>query len=138
MHGEHIDVDSLPILAQMGIYGEGNLAFDLRWKQSRGEIVFSIGEAGLSGVFAGAVPLNYFKSVKGLLTLGNTIKMNSLTLEGPGIYMRVTGEIGEGSPGGRAEVMVDKSFSQYLLLQRLLVRYKVSPGYYALPFPMPA
>ncbi len=136
VHGEHIDIGSLPILAQSGIYGEGSLAFDFRWKESRGELVFSIDEARLSGVFAGnsALPLNFFKSVKGLLTLGNTITVNSLVLEGPGVYARMKGEVREGSLDGRAEVMVDASFSQYPLLQPLLERYKVSPGYYVIPF----
>jgi len=136
VHGEHIDVGSLPILEQSGIYGEGSLTFDFRWIESRGEIVFSIDEARLSGVFAGnsAVPLNFFKSVKCLLTLENTITVNSLTMEGPGIYVRMKGEIREGRLNGRAEVMVDASFSQYPLLQPLLERYKVSPGYYIIPF----
>lgn len=136
MHGEHIGVGSLPILAQAGIYGDGNLAFDFRWEESRGEIVFSIDEARLSGILAGnnAVPLNFFRTVKGLLTLGNTIAVNSLALEGPGIYVRVKGEITGGSLGGRAEVMVDASFPQYPLLQPLLERYLVSPGYYIIPF----
>lgn len=136
VHGEHIDVGSLPILAQSGIYGEGNLAFDFRWQESEGEIVFSIGEARLSGVFAGnsAVPLNFFKSVKGLLTLGDTITVNFLALEGQGLYVRVKGEIREGGLDGRAEVMVNASFPQYPLLQPLLERYIVSPGYYVIPF----
>jgi type II secretion system protein N len=136
VHGEHIDVGSLPILAQSGIYGEGNIAFDFRWKESQGEIVFSIDEAKLSGILAGnsAVPLNFFRSVKGLLTLGNTITVNSLALEGPGIYVRVKGEINKGSLDGRAEVMVDASFPQYPLLQPLLEKYMVSPGYYVIPF----
>jgi type II secretion system protein N len=136
VHGEHIDVGSLPILAKWGIYGRGGLAFDFRWKMPRGEIVFSIDEAELHGFFAGnsAVPLNLFKSVKGLLTLGNTITVNSLAMEGPGLYVSVKGEIREGRLDGRAEVMVDASFSQYPLLQPLLERYKVSPGYYVIPF----
>jgi hypothetical protein len=135
VHGEHIDVGSLPILAQSGIHGEGSLGFDFRWQESRGKIVFSIDDAGLSGVFAGnnAVPLNFFKSVKGLLTLGDTITVNSLTLEGPGVYVRVKGAIREGILDGRAEVMVDESFPQYSLLQPLLGRYRVSPGYYVIP-----
>lgn len=136
VHGEHIDVGSLPILAQAGIYGEGSLAFDFRWKEPRGEIVFSVDEARLSGVFAGnsAIPMNFFKSVKGLLTLGNTITVNSLALEGPGVYVRVKGEIRKGSLDGRAEVMVDASFPQYSLLKSFLERYTVSPGYYVIPF----
>jgi hypothetical protein len=44
------------------------------------------------------------------------------------------GEIREGSLDGRAEVMVDASFPQYPLIQPLLERYKVSPGYYVIPF----
>jgi len=136
VHGEQIDVGSLPILAQAGIYGEGRLAFDFRWKESRGEFVFSADEARLSGVFAGnsAIPMNFFKSVKGLLTLGNTITVNSLTLEGSGVYVRIKGEIREGSLDGRAEVMVDASFPQYPMLKSLLERYTVSPGYYIIPF----
>jgi len=135
VHGEHIDVSSLPILIQAGIHGEGRLEFDFRWKGSQGEMVFSVDEARLSGVFSGnsAIPLNFFKSLKGMLTLGNTITVNSLTLEGEGIYVRVKGEIREGGLDGRAEVMVDASFSQYPLLKSFLERYNVSPGYYVIP-----
>ena len=136
VHGEQIDVGSMPVLAQAGIYGEGNLVFDFRWREPRGEIIFSISEARLRGIFAGnsAVPLNFFNSVKGLLTLGDTITVNSLALEGPGIYVRVKGYIREGRLAGRAEVMVDASFPQYPLLAPLLEKYKVSPGSYILPF----
>jgi type II secretion system protein N len=136
VHGERIDIGSLPILAQAGIHGEGILAFDFRWRESRGEISFSVAEARLSGTLAGnsAIPLNFFKSVKGLLTLGNTITVNSLALEGSGVYVRVKGEIREGSLDGRAEVMVDASFPQHPLLQSFLERYRVSPGYYVIPF----
>jgi len=136
VHGEDIDVGSLPILAQSGIYGEGSLAFDFLWKESRGEMAFSIDKARLKSFFAGnnAVPLNFFHGVKGLVTLGTTITVNSLALEGPGIYARVKGEIRDGSFDGRAEVMADASFSQHPLLQLLLERYQVSPGYYVVPF----
>jgi hypothetical protein len=135
VHGEHIDVSSMPILTQAGIYGEGSFAFDFRWKESRGEMVFSVDEARLGGVFAGnsAIPLNFFKSVKGLITLGNTITVNSLALEGPGVYVRVKGEIREAGFDGRAEIMVDASFPQYPLLKSFLERYTVSPGYYVIP-----
>ena len=136
VHGEHIDVSSLPILIQAGIHGEGSLEFDFRWKESRGEMVFSVDDATLSGVFSGnsAIPLNFFKSVKGMLTLGNTITVNSLAMEGEGIYVRVKGEIRAGGFDGRAEVMVDASFTQYPLLTSILERYNVSPGYYVIPF----
>lgn len=137
VHGEHIDIGSLPILEQWGVDGEGDLAFDFLWKESRGKIVFSIEEANLRGFLAGnsAVPLNIFKAVKGLLTLENTIKVNSLALEGPGVYVSVKGEIRGGKLDGRAEVMMDASFSRYPQLQPLLERYRVSPGNYVISFP---
>jgi len=136
VHGEHIDVSSLPILIQAGVYGEGSLEFDFRWKKSRGELVFSVDDARLSGIFSGnsAIPLNFFKSMRGVLALGNTITVNSLVPEGQGVYVRVKGEIREGGFDGRAEIMADASFPQYPLFKSFLERYTVSPGYYVIPF----
>jgi type II secretion system protein N len=133
--GTGLTVGGLPVFAGIGIYGEGTVAFNFRGQDSRGAITFSIDHAKLSGGLAGfeAIPLNRFQNVKGMLALGQKITVNSLTMEGRGIYVRVKGEVKASNIDGRAEIMLNSSFDEYSLLSAVLDQYKVSPGYYVVP-----
>ncbi|HYA13985.1 MAG TPA: type II secretion system protein GspN [Syntrophales bacterium] len=135
--GENIQVNGLPVIEKIGVYGEGVLKFNFQRKHRKGEITFSIDNAMLKGALTGisALPLHVFRNVKGLLTIGdNTIAVNSLTMEGKGVYARIKGNIRESNFEGNIEVMMDSSFDLYPILKSLLARYKVSEGFYAIPY----
>ncbi len=135
--GENIQINGLPIMEKIGVYGDGNLIFNFQRKNRKGEITFSIDNAMLKGALTGisALPLQLFGNVKGLLTIGDvSIAVNSLTMEGKGIYVRMKGIIKESNFDGNVEIMMDSSFDLYQLLQRLLERYKISAGYYVVPY----
>ncbi len=136
MRGDGLDLGSVPALTAAGVYGEGTISFNLRQQAGQGKISFAVDRARMSGHLAGldALPLGYFHTVRGVFTLGNTITVSSLTLEGEGIYVRLKGTIKAGTVSeGRAEVMLNSAFKHYGLFQEILDRYKVSPGYYVVP-----
>ena len=135
--GDNIQINGLPIIAKLGVYGDGSLTFNFQRKHRKGEITFSIDDAMLKGTLPGigALPLHLFKNVKGLLTFGDaSIAVNSLTLEGKGIYVRIKGVIEKSNFDGNIEIMVDSAFDLYHTLKSLLARYKVSEGYYLIPY----
>ena len=135
--GENIQINGLPIIEKIGVYGDGNLMFNFQRKHRKGEITFSIDNARLKGALTGisALPLHLFRNVKGLLTIGDdSIAVNSLTMEGKGIYVRIKGTIKESNFDGNIEIMIDSAFDLYPTLKSLLARYKVSEGFYVIPY----
>jgi hypothetical protein len=124
-------------MEKIGVYGDGNLIFNFQRKNRKGEITFSIDNAMLKGALTGisALPLQLFRNVKGLLTIGDvSIAVNSLTMEGKGIYARIKGIIRESNFDGNIEIMMDSSFDLYPILKSLLARHKVSEGFYVIPY----
>gem|GEM_PF-644847 len=134
--GKNIQINGLSIIERTGIYGDGTLNFKFQRADEKGEFTFSIEDAKLKGALPGigALPLNVFKNVKGLLTIEDTLNVDSLTMEGKGIYVRIKGKIKESNFDGNIEIMVDSSFDLYAVLQAFLERYKISMGYYVIPY----
>ncbi|MGO9212810.1 MAG: type II secretion system protein GspN [Syntrophales bacterium] len=135
--GEDIQINGLPITERAGVYGDGILKFNYQGKDREGEVKFSIDDAKLKGAFTGinALPLNMFRNVKGLLTIeGASIAINSLTMEGEGIYVRIKGFIEKNNFDGNIEIMMDAAFDLYPTLKSLLARYKVVEGFYVIPY----
>ncbi|MEN6321011.1 MAG: type II secretion system protein GspN [Syntrophaceae bacterium] len=135
IHGENIQINGLPIIEKMGVHGDGTLMFNFQWSNQKGEMNFSLNNAVLKGSLTGfsALPLNSFKNAKGLLSVSDTITINSLTLEGTGIYVRMKGIVKESDFDGNIEIMLDSSFEHYHVIQPLLEQYKISPGFYVIP-----
>ena len=135
--GENIQINGLPVIDKIGVYGDGNLMFNFQRKHRKGEITFSIDDAMLKGTLTGIgfLPLHLFRNVKGLLTIEDaSIAVNSLTMEGKGIYVRIKGIIEKNNFDGNIEIMVDSAFDLYPTLRKLLARYRVSEGYYLIPY----
>jgi hypothetical protein len=136
--GENIQINGLPIIEKIGVYGDGNLKFNFQGKHRKGEITFSIDNAMLKGALTGisALPLHVFRNVKGLLTIGDAaaIAVNPLTMEGKNIYVRIKGIIKESNFDGNIEIMMNSSFDLYPILKSLLARYMVSEGFYVIPY----
>ena len=136
LDGENIQINGLPIIERTGIYGDGSLKFTFQRTEERGEITFSIDNAKLKGALTGlgVLPLGVFKSVRGLLTIGDTLNVDSLAFEGKGIYTRIKGKIKESRFDGNIEMMIDSSFELHTVVESLLERYKISAGYYVIPY----
>ncbi|MBU2623521.1 MAG: type II secretion system protein GspN [Proteobacteria bacterium] len=136
VNGDGININGIPALERFGVRGNGNLGFDLHLMDDTGEARFSIREARFEGAFSGVdfLPLDLFQSVRGALTIKKTITVKSLTLEGRGVYSRINGNINGNSVDMNIELMVDSSFELEPVLAEVLGSYRVSPGYYVIPF----
>jgi len=135
--GENIQINDLPIIDKIGVHGDGTLMFNFQRRHQKGEITFSIDNAMLKGELTGisALPLYLFRNVKGWLTIEDaSIAVNSLTMEGKGIYVRIKGIIKENNFDGNIEVMMDSAFDLYPTIKSLLARYRVSEGFYVIPY----
>lgn len=134
--GENIRINGLPIIERTGLYGDGSLKFTFQRTEESGLITFSIEDAKLKGALTGlgVLPLNVFKSVRGLVTIGDTVNVDSLAFEGKGIYARIKGKIKESRFDGNIEMMIDSSFELHAMVESVLERYKISAGYYVIPY----
>ncbi|MBP1752238.1 MAG: hypothetical protein H6Q57_1074 [Geobacteraceae bacterium] len=109
----------------------------------RGEVRLSVKNAVLNGVKIGQTPLPdaSFEAVQGLYRVNGTRgTLESFTLQGRGIYVRLKGEIPFTSPMGSApinltlELMPKPVFlenQKFVFL--LLSKYLTTPGHYQLP-----
>jgi len=136
VNGDGININGIPALERFGVRGNGNLGFDFHLMDHTGEVRFSIREARFEGAFSGIdfLPLDLFQSVRGTLTVEKTITVKFLTLEGRGVYARVNGNIKGNSLDMKMELMMDSSFGLEPVLAEVLGQYRVSPGYYVIPF----
>ncbi len=136
VNGNGVKINGIPALERLGIGGNGNLDFDFHLMDDTGEVRFSIREASFEGAFPGVdfLPLDLIQSVRGILTIGKTITVKSLTLEGRGSHARVKGNIRGNSLNMKIELMMYSSFGLEPVLTKALGPYRVSQGYYVIPF----
>lgn len=133
---ENAEIEGLPFLAQAGIGGSGRLSGEMDIKNGSGKITFSLQEARLkSAAFSGlTIPLDLFTEAKGMMTTGvNSLKVVSFTMEGEGIYARLSGDVKGSGIDMKMELMPQSSFVEKNPMLLLLGNYKVSPGYYSVP-----
>ena len=138
----NIRVRDIPVLERwLGIHGTGNLTFDFRQMNNRREIKFSLRDANIRGSFLGTglvtgfLPLDMFQKAQGVLVMEDKfVSVKSLVLEGGGIYARVSGDIRGKNQNLKIEVMVDSSSQSEPSPLKIPERFKISPGYYILPY----
>lgn len=112
-------------------------------KGLNGEFKLEVRQLGFSGVKLGSFPL---PDAAGLKTQGmirvvdGQARLESLTLEGDGIYMRLSGDLPLGANAGvtplnmTLEIMPKAEFiEKQKLVFLLLVKFMTSPGVYKLP-----
>jgi type II secretion system protein N len=97
----------------------------------------------LSGVKLGAFPLPDASNLRtqGMVRVTNgAVRLESLTLEGEGIYMRLSGDLPSGANATSTplnlelEIMPKPEFlEKQKLVFMLLAKFAVSPGVYRLP-----
>lgn len=117
--------------------------FRAKGKGAGGELRLEIREANVSGVRIGGVPLPDadYKRVQGMVRAsGGIIALESFTLEGEGLYVRLKGDFPSANPLGAAplnltlELMPKPEFlekQKFVFL--LLAKYLTTPGRYEVP-----
>lgn len=135
--GSGIRISRIPALGPAGLSGDGELSGSLWFRDGEGEINLAvtslkIRSTSLGGAF---LPLEMFHDVRGTMKVkGGTLDVQSFTLEGKGVYARLKGNVKGKHLDMNIELMMDSSFTPSPVLQMMLMSYKVSPGYYVIPF----
>jgi type II secretion system protein N len=141
-YGLRMDLDGaeageLDFVRRAGLNGSGMLSGQLQMTDGRGEARFSIEEAKFDALsYSGViVPLNFFEQARGsvLFNGGGDIEVQSISLEGPGIFARAKGSIKAGMLDMKLELMPEESVVPENLLTAVIGQYKVSRGYYVIP-----
>jgi type II secretion system protein N len=130
------EAGQLAFIRQAGLNGSGMLSGEFRMANGRGEARFSIEGARFDAMtYSGVVvPLNLFEQAKGsLLFSGDGIEVQSISLEGPGIFARAKGSIKAGMLDVKLELMPEETAVPGHLLTAVIGQYRVSRGYYVIP-----
>lgn len=136
MNGAKIPLAGVPVMESLGLKAQGNMSMDVTINENDAYLTFFVNDMGVrSTMLSGALlPLDMFKNLKGSLSMNhNSIDVKSFTLEGKGVYARLTGRVTESFLDLSMELMMDSSFELSSLLQAALERYQESPGYYVIP-----
>jgi type II secretion system protein N len=133
---ENANIEAMSFFPLVGIEGTGLLSGELKMDRDNGNATFSIRDADFKpATFGGIpVPLDVFHTAQCAITIaGDTMNITSLVMEGDGIYARIRGKIASGKPDLVLELMPEKSLKEKDFIFPLFEKYKVSPGYYAIP-----
>lgn len=140
LKGKGISVKGMGLLKRAGINGSGMLSLSVDLKDDKAYVRFSVEGASFEGMARQGVyiPLNMFKTVKGAVEVSDgVVTMRSISLEGNGIYARITGKVRGGQADIKLELNADASSDAGRLLSAGLERYKKAPGVYVIPFSGP-
>lgn len=130
------EAGKLALIGLADLKGNGILSGDFQMTDGHGRARFSIDEAKFETVAYSdvIVPLNLFESAKGLVRFkGNTVEVESITLEGPGVFARAKGSIKGGRLDMKLELMPEETAVPDYLLTAVIGQYRVSRGYYVIP-----
>jgi type II secretion system protein N len=129
-------LEELPFLPSLGVSGSGLLSGRMNLEEGSGDILFALKDAHLVPASFGGVrvPLDVFSDGTGALNLqGTTLRVTSFSLEGKGIYARVSGNIADNRLNLKMELMPEKAFVEENPVFGLLRAYRDSPGHYSIP-----
>ncbi len=132
-----VHMNGIPLFEPLGIRGDGILSGSFAVRDNSGELKFSVADLKLKNAALGGVllPLDLFHDAKGAVRINsdNTAEVQSFAMTGTGIYTRVKGTMKGNAMDLSLELMTDSSFASGALLQMMLGKYRVSPGYYLVP-----
>lgn len=134
--GGNIPINGIPLFEPLGIKGDGILSGSFLVRNNAGDLKFSVSDARLDRAYLGGVflPLDLFREMKGAASLySDSAEIRSFAMSGAGIYARVKGNIRQTGMNLSLELMTDSSFSAEPLLELVLEKHRVSPGYYVIP-----
>lgn len=129
-------VSRIEAVSLAGVDGEALLSGDLHMKDGAGELRFTLKEAAFDAVAYGGyvLPLNMFQTARGAVTIrGNTVEVDSFTLEGEGIFARAKGKVIGRAVDMELELMPEESVVPESVMMAMAGRYRVSKGYYVIP-----
>jgi len=130
------EIDKIPLLKRIGVQGTGAISGRVSLINDTVTIVFATDNVnfGPSLVAGITLPLNFFRRATGALTAkGNILIIESVSLEGKDIFARLKGRIQNSLMDMTMELMPGRTVVENPLFLAEFERYKVSPGYYAIP-----
>lgn len=144
MQGKSIEINDISALKLAGIDGTGKLTGNFIMRDNNAELKFSVSGAAIKNTTfppediekigvrrkmqnAAYLPFALFDNINTYLTMNNgNVNFRALNMEGKGIYARL-------KDNNEIEVMLDSSFKKDPLLEMIMSRYYISPGYYIIP-----
>jgi type II secretion system protein N len=148
VHADGIDLADIPFFATiLSAKARGNLWIDgsvTREKQVlNGEMKLEVKQLGFSGVKLGAFPLPDAENLRtqGMIRItGGKVLLESFTLQGEGLYMRISGDLPGGDNALTAPISLvleimpkPEVMEKQKLVFMLLTKFMVSPGNFRVP-----
>lgn len=130
------DISQIPLLQKIGVQGTGTISGRVSLMYDSVTIVFATEKVSFEpSLVAGiTLPLNFFHKATGSLTAkDNIITIESVSLEGKDVFARLKGRIQNSLTDMTMELMPGRTVIENPLFLGEFERYKVSPGYYAIP-----
>jgi type II secretion system protein N len=130
---DRAELNSIPYLSHLGIKSNGYISADIRTENNRTKIAFRIPDLAVQEASALFPFIDTFHKVQGVLSLaGDSIKVESISLEGEKGYARLTGDIINRAMDLKLELMPDAG--KLTSLESMLIgKYQTAPGYYVIP-----
>lgn len=136
LDGSGISIDNLPVMDMLNIQGDGTLSFRMVLIRGEGDVQFSVDNLRIrnAGFVNTVLPTDLFHAIKGAARVNNNrIDIQSVAINGNGIYARAKGMLQERTLNMDMEIMLDASFQPESLIRTMLAQYRISPGYYRIP-----
>jgi type II secretion system protein N len=130
------EMNKIPLLKRTGVQGTGTISGRVSLMNDSVTIVFATDKVNFEpSLVAGiTLPLNFFHRATGSLTAkGNILTIESVSLEGKDVFARLKGRIQNSLMDMTMEIMPGRTGIENPLFLAEFERYKVSPGYYAIP-----
>ena len=130
------DINRIPLLQNIGVQGTGTISGKVSLKNDSVTIIFATDKVSFEPSLVAGIrlPLNFFHRATGSLTAkGNILTIESVSLEGKDIFARLKGRIQNSLMDMTMELMPGRTVIENPLFLAEFERYKVSPGYYAIP-----
>jgi type II secretion system protein N len=134
---DRAELNAIPYLTQFGIDINGSITSDIHIINDDVKVVFEVPDLNIDDS-ASVIPLlNTFNRLQGALSVkGNTIHVDSISLEGDKGYARLKGIITNNVMHLDLELMPDED-KLNTMESMLIGKYTVSPGYYVVPIKGP-
>jgi type II secretion system protein N len=133
---EDTNIEGIPLFSSVGLDGTGTFSGELFMKNGDGDAKFRLKDTRLKNRAFGGItlPLDMFSEAKGAVSINKQeTKIIAFSMEGDGIYARLSGNIKGNAMDMLMELMPQKSFIEKNPVMLMLGNYRVSPGHYSVP-----
>jgi len=130
------EINKIPLLRKIGVQGTGAISGKVSLINDSVTIVFATDNVNFEPSLVAGIklPLNFFHRATGSLTAkGNILTIESVSLEGKDVFARLKGRIQNSLMDMTMELMPGRTVIENPIFLAEVERYKVSPGYYAIP-----